>query len=342
MITKQPFGKTRSGEKVNEYVLDNGEFRVHILDYGATVTKMFLKDKNGVERDVVLGYDDLSSYEDNAGYLGAFIGRVCNRIADSRFTINDVECNVVANTGKVCLHGGKKGFDKTVFSASIDGDKLTLRAVSPDGDQGFPGRLEYKVVYSLDGCGLDIYYEAVSDKDTCVNFTNHSYFNLSNEQTILNHILTIDSDYITALDKDLVATGEFIAVNDGPFDFKKGHKVGLYIDYPHQQLKYGGGYDCNYVLKNYGKYEKVASVFAEDTGIEMSVYTDNFGIQLYTGNCLANERGKNGRIHVKNAAICLETQNFPNAINQPSFPNSVLKAGELYHTRSTYKFTVKK
>ena len=340
MIEKIHFGYTSKGEEVNEFILDNGEIRVHVLDFGAIINKIFVKDKNGVTRDVVLGYDNVEGYEQNGGYLGAFIGRVGNRIRNSRFTINGIEYKVESNEGETCLHGGKEGFDKKVHLATIEGEKLVLSAVSPDGEQGFPGELKYKITYSLDGCGIDINYEAVSNKDTYVNLTNHSYFNLSGENTALNHLISINSDNITAVDKQLVPTGEFLAVENTPFDLRKPQKVGLYIDYPHKQIEYGGGYDHNFVLKNYGKYEQIATLHAPDTGIKMCVYSDSFGVQFYSGNFLANEIGKGGRVHQKRSAVCLETQNFPNAINIPSFPNAILKAGDLYHTRTTYKFSV--
>ena len=185
-------------------------------------------------------------------------------------------------------------------------------------------------------------YECTCDKDTPISLTNHSYFNLSLEDTILNHNLTINSDYITSIDKNLIPTGELMLVEETPFDFRKGERVGEYIDFPHKQIKFGGGYDHNYVLKNYGIYEKVASLYAPDTAIKMDVLTDNLGMQFYSGNFLNNETGKGGRIHYKRAALCLETQSFPNAINEPSFPTSILRVGEVFKKKTTYSFSIQK
>jgi len=342
MITKRSFGFTAKGEEVFEYQLTDGKMTVCVLTYGCVVNKILVPNAKGEMVDVVLGYDDLAGYENNGGYLGAFIGRVGNRIKDSRFVINGTTYNVVANEGRNCLHGGKEGFDKKIYDAKIDGEKLILSSVSPDGEQGFPGTLNMQVTYSIIDGGLDMSYRAVCDKDTTVSLTNHSYFNLDGEGTILEQELYINSDYITPVDKELIPTGELMVIDSTPFDFTKPTKVGLYIDYPHKQIEFGKGYDHNYVLKNYGKYEAVASLESKKSGIKMEVLTDCLGVQFYAGNCLNNEVGKGGRIHVKHSALCLETQNFPNAINQPSFPNSILKAGEEYVTRTTYKFSVTK
>ena len=342
MVTKRFFGKTQDGREVNEYILDDGSIRAHVLDYGGIINKIFVPDNTGKLVDVVLGYDDVRSYEINGGYLGAFIGRFGNRIKNSRFTVNGIEYKIESNEGTTCLHGGKVGFDKKSYGVEMGENSITLTGFSPDGEQGFPGNLNVKVTYEVQNGALHIFYEAVSDKDTAVNLTNHAYFNLSHENTALNHLLTINSDYITPVDSALITSGEFMAVENTPFDFRKPQKVGQYIDYPHKQIEYGGGYDHNFVLKNYGKYEHVATLFAEDSGIEMQVLTDAFGVQFYAGNFLANEIGKSGRIHQKRSALCLETQNFPNSINLPSFPNAVLKAGDIYRTRTTYKFSTVK
>ncbi len=342
MIKKQAFGVTADGQAVTEYILDNGDVRAHVLDYGCVIKNLFVKDKNGDFRDVVLGYDDLSSYENNGGYLGAFVGRVANRVAGGKFSLDNKSYSLYLNDGKNSLHGGKIGFDKKIFSSRVDGERLRFTYLSADGEEGYPGNLKVEVCYYLDKKGINLCYKAESDAATPVSFTNHSYFNLSRENTILNHILTINSDNVTPVDKDLIPTGERLFVEGTPFDFRNGRKIGEYINSPHKQITFGGGYDHNFELKNYGKFEKVASVYAEDTGIEMSVFTDNFGMQVYTGNFLNGTVGKGGRIHEKRSALCLETQNFPNAVNQPSFPSAILRPGERFEKRTAYCFSVKK
>ncbi len=342
MITKKAFGKTADGREVNEFVLDDGVICVHVLDYGCTVRNVFVTDKNGERRDVVLGYDDVAGYEANDGYLGAFIGRVANRIGGAKFTLNGKTYELYKNDGNNSLHGGKIGFDKKVFESEIVGERLYLRYESKAGEEGYPGNMKTEVCYYLDKGTFNLCYYAESDKDTPVSFTNHSYFNLSAEETVLGHELTVDSNNITAIDKTLIPTGEFTCVENTPFDFRKPQEIGLYIDYPHKQLEYAGGYDHNFVLKNYGKFEKVASLYACDTGINMDVYTDNFGMQVYSGNFLNGAAGKGGRLHKKRSAVCLETQNFPDAINKPAFPSCVLKAGDKFYKRTAYAFSVKK
>lgn len=340
MNEKRYFGTSKDGFEISEYILDNGLIEAHFLDYGCIIKNVFVAGKDGKKRDVVLGYDDLKSYEENDGYLGAFVGRVANRIKNAEFTLDGVKYRLFANDGKNCLHGGKKGFDKKFFESKIEGDSITFTTCSFDGEEGFPGGLSIEVKYTLRGSALDIEYKAVATADTPVSFTNHSYFNLSDEETALNHLLSVNSDFITPVNDTLIPTGELLSVSDTPFDFRKPQKVGLYIDYPHKQLKIAGGYDHNFVLKNYGSYEKVATLYAEDTGICMDVFTDNFGMQVYSGNFLNGAVGKNGRIYGKRAAICLETQGFPNAVNQVTFPSIIVKAGKTYSKRTTYAFSV--
>lgn len=340
MNEKRHFGTSKDGFEISEYILDNGLIEAHFLDYGCIIKNVFVAGKDGKKRDVVLGYDDIKSYEENGGYLGAFVGRVANRIKNAEFTLDGVKYRLFANDGKNCLHGGKKGFDKKFFETKIEGDSITFTTCSFDGEEGFPGGLSIEVKYTLRGSALDIEYKAVATADTPVSFTNHSYFNLSDEDTALNHVLSVNSDFITPVNDTLIPTGELLSVSDTPFDFRNPQKVGLYIDYPHKQLKIAGGYDHNFVLKNYGSYEKVATLYAEDTGISMDVFTDNFGMQVYSGNFLNGAVGKNGRIYGKRAAICLETQGFPNAVNQVTFPSIIVKAGKTYSKRTTYAFSV--
>lgn len=342
MISQKHFDTLPNGAEVIEFILDNGVIEAHILNYGGIIQSLLVSDKNGEKKDVVLGYDNISGYLNNGGYLGAFIGRVGNRIKDSKFTLNGKTYKLFNNDGKNSLHGGQNGFDRKLYNAEIVGESLVLTAVSEDGDEGYPGNMNLKVTYSLKGGAINLDYEATCDKDSPVSLTNHSYFNLSGEDTVLNHLLTINSDHITAIDQNLIPTGELMFVEDTPFDFRKPIKVGEYVDYPHKQIKNGGGYDHNYVLKNYGIYEKVATVYSELSGIKMDVLTDNLGMQFYSGNFLNNEVGKCGRIHYKRSALCLETQGFPNAVNQASFPSAILKDGETFKRKTTYSFSVVK
>lgn len=341
MITKQPFGNLLNGTPVTKFILDNGVIQAHILNYGGIIQSLFVKDKNGNMRDVVLGYDTPLYYEINDGYLGAFIGRVANRIKDSKFSLNGKSYKLFANDGKNSLHGGEKGFDKKIFQTAIEGEKLILTAISPDGEEGYPGNLSIKITYYLTNSDISMEYECACDKDTPISLTNHSYFNISDQDDVLNCELYINSDYITPVNKDLIPTGELMMVEGTPFDFRKPQRVGKYVDYPHKQIKMGGGYDHNFVLKNYGIYEKVASVYSSDTGINMNVLTNCLGMQFYSGNFLSDNAGKDYRTHCKRAGLCLETQDFPNAVNQPSFPTAILKSGEVYKRKTTYSFSVK-
>ena len=231
MITQKVFDKLSNGCEITEFILDNGVIEAHILNYGCIIQSLFVADKDGVKRDVVLGYDIAIGYETNGGYLGAFIGRVGNRIKDSKFTLNGKNYKLFANDGKNSLHGGENGFDRKIYNAEIVGESLVLTAVSKDGEEGYPGNLNIKVTYSLKGGAISMEYECTCDKDTPVSLTNHSYFNLSLEDTVLNHKLTINSDYIIPVDKNLIPTGEQMFVEDTPFDFRKGERVGEYIGY---------------------------------------------------------------------------------------------------------------
>lgn len=341
MITKESFGRLSNGSEVNKYILDNGVIEAHILDYGCIIQSLFVKDINDNKVDVVLGYDAPIGYEINDGYLGAVIGRVANRIKDAKFSLNEKNYKLFANDGKNSLHGGQFGFDKKIFNAEIDDERLVLTAFSPDGEEGYPGNLNLKVVYSLKGGAINLEYEATCDQDTPISITNHAYFNLSGEESILEHQLFINADHITPIDKGLIPTGELMLVEDTPFDFRKMQKVGLYVDYPHKQIVHGGGYDHNFVLKNYGMYEKIATLYSSASGIKMDVYTDNMGVQFYSGNFLNGVTGKGYKIYNKRSALCLETQNFPNAVNQVSFPSAILKKGEVFRRKTTYSFSVK-
>jgi aldose 1-epimerase len=342
-ITERPFG-TFEGQAITEYTLTNGNgMQASIINYGGTITKLTAPDKNGKMGDVVLGYDLLSGFLQKGNpYFGALIGRYGNRIAKAKFTLDGKTYTLPANDHGNTLHGGNKGFDKVVWTAEKQGDnalKLTYR--SKDGEEGFPGNLDVTVVYTLTSDnGLQIEYTATTDKATPVNLTNHAYYNLSagTDSTILNHELQMNADKYTPVDALLIPTGQIADVKGTPFDFTSAKPIGRDI----AQVK--GGYDHNWVLnKNGNSLEKVVTLYHPASGRVMDVYTTEPGIQFYTGNfldgTLTNTKG--GAKYVKNAALCLETQHFPDSPNQPNFPSTILKPGDTYKTTTVYKFSTK-
>lgn len=342
MIKKRIFGKTENGDEVIEYIIDNGRLQLHCLNYGCIINKLIVSDKNGVPLDVVLGFESVADYARHSGsYMGAAVGRVANRIQNAEFLLNGKKYELDKNDGENCLHGGFSGLSQKIFKAEEIENGVSFSAFSPDGEGGFSGNATFIITYKLLNDSLSIEYECLSDKDTPVSLTNHSYFNLSGEESICEHLLFVNADYITPTDDKLIPTGEFMSVSNTPFDFNKEQKVGLYVDYPNVQIKNAGGYDHNYVLKNNGEFKKVASLSAKDSGICMNVYTDAPGMQVYSGNFLSGETGKYGKVYKKRAAICLETQGLPNAVNRAEFPSVIQKAGKKYTYKTTYEFTLR-
>lgn len=342
-MNQQSFGKS-DGKDVNRYTLKNAKgMTVNILNYGATVTSILVPDKNGQVGDVVLGYDSLSGYtQKGSPYLGAVVGRYGNRIAKGKFTLDGKTYTLATNNNGNSLHGGIKGFDKVVWTAQQQGDSaLTLTYDSKDGEEGYPGNLHAQVVYSLtDDNGLKIDYTATTDKSTPINLTNHSYFNLSagKSTTIEDHELTLNADKYTAVNDNLIPTGQNPSVKGTPMDFAIAKKIGK--DLP--MVK--GGYDHNYVLNKKGNELSLAATVHDPTsGRFMEVYTTQPGIQFYSGNFLDGTLTgtKNGASYIKHAGLCLETQHFPDSPNQPSFPSTILKPGETYHQTTIYKFSTK-
>ena len=314
------------GQTVSLYTLKNETLEADILTFGGTVTAIRVPDQKGDLINVAHRHPNLTDYAHKGGYVGALVGRFGNRIGDSKFTINGVEYTVSANEKGNCLHGGFEGFNKKHWEVvSAEEEKLVLSYVSPDGEEGFPGNLGVTVTYSLTEKGLLIDYKAVTDKDTVINLTNHSYFNLNGpEGTTDGLLLTIDADAITAVDADLIPHGEFTSVEGNLFDFRKERPFICDLS-AHPVLGKRGCYDENFVLNGEG-FRRVSTLYSSNTGIYMETYTDQPGMQIYTGN-------KKG--------IALETQNFPNAVNCPNFPSALLKAGDTYHTQTEYRFTVK-
>lgn len=341
-VTTAPWGDV-DGKQVQLYTLTNKNGnQVKITNYGGTVTSWVVPDKNGGTGNIVLGFDSLSGYLAKPPYFGATIGRYGNRIADAKFTLDGQTYQLAANNGKNTLHGGNKGFDKVVWDATpaTDGTpSLTLRYVSKNGEEGYPGNLTSTVKFTLTNDDeLQIVYDAETDKATPVNLTNHSYFNLSGDPTttILDHVLWIDADKYTPVDSTLIPTGELKSVKGTPFDFTTPHAIGERI------AQVPGGYDHNFVLNRKGSdMQMVAWVQDSATGRKLEVYTTEPGLQFYSGNFLDGTiKNRDGKAIPKYGALCLETQHFPDSPNQPSFPSTILKPGEKYHTETKYKLTV--
>ncbi|MBC2581966.1 aldose epimerase family protein [Clostridium sp. DJ247] len=350
-ITKNFYGKTTDKKEVNIFTLTNSnDLQAKIINYGGILVSLFVPDKNGKFHDIVLGYDRLEGYLKNKPYFGATIGRYANRIKDARFKISDTVYNLTKNEGENQLHGGFIGFDKVLWQAEIvnmgQDEALELSYVSKDDEEGYPGNLDTKVIYTLteDNC-LKIDYFAVSDKDTAVNLTNHSYFNLSGHGpgNILKHQVMINADKFTVNDRNSIPTGEIHNVKETPMDFTKLTTIepGIFSNY--DQIVYANGYDNNWVLNVNGKItEKAAEVFDNTSGRVMEVYTTKPGIQLYTGNYIdESEYCKDGVKYGKNSGLCLETQHFPNAVNCKHFPSPTLKAGDTYRHTTIYKFSIR-
>jgi aldose 1-epimerase len=343
-ITRADWG-TVDGKKVYLFTLVNDKgTEVKITTYGGRVTSFVTTDKNKTKSNIVVGFDSLQPYLQNPPYFGAIVGRYGNRIGDARFILNSATYKLAANNGKNHLHGGIKGFDKVVWDPTTVSDSnpsLTLKYLSKDGEEGYPGNLDVTVQYTLTNDDeLKIEYDAVTDKATPVNITNHSYFNLTGDmnKTILDHTLMIDADHYTPVDSTLIPTGEIKAVKGTPFDFTSPKKIGRDIG----SVK--GGYDHNWVLNRKDTLLQKVAVLADSiSGRSLEVYTTEPGLQFYTGNFLdgkfINSGGKAVNLH---SALCMETQHFPDSPNKPNFPSTILKPGEKYHSETVYKVVVNK
>ncbi len=341
-VSKAAWGET-DGKKVYLYSLTNKSgATVKITNYGATLTSWMVRDKNAVKSSIVLGFDSLSGYLAKPPYFGATIGRYGNRIAKGTFKIDTSTYTLAKNNGENHLHGGNKGFDKVVWEATPAADStasLTLNYLSKDGEEGYPGNLKVTVVYTLtDDDELLIDYTAEADKATVVNLTNHSYFNLNGDasKTILDHSLQVNADKYTPVDNGLIPTGELKAVAGGPFDFLQPHKIGERI------AAVDGGYDHNFVLSRKSKdLELIATLSDSVSGRKLEVYSVEPGLQFYSGNFLDGTiKTSDGKAINKYAALCLETQHFPDSPNKPAFPTTLLKPGEKYHTVTKYKVSL--
>ncbi|WP_423146053.1 aldose epimerase family protein [Rubrolithibacter danxiaensis] len=346
-VDTSTFNTEISGKKVSLFTLKNKNLQAVITNYGGRIVQLMVPDKNGKITDVVLGYQKLDGYrKEHEPYFGALIGRYGNRIGNAQFTLNGKLYKLPANDGPNTLHGGISGFNAKVWDAKqLDDKTLELTYLSKDEEEGFPGNLNVKVIYSLtDDNGLKIDYTATTDKPTVVNLTNHAYFNLNGagSGTITGHELMIDANRFTPVDKTLIPTGELKTVTGTPFDFTKATAIGARINAEDEQLKNGKGYDHNFVLNNSSKtIHTAAKVMGPSTGIIMEVLTTEPGIQFYSGNFLDGKTndGKSGKAYPYRSGLCLETQHFPDSPNKPQFPSTELKPGETYQTSTVYKFS---
>ncbi|MGC1620142.1 MAG: aldose epimerase family protein [Candidatus Acidiferrum sp.] len=347
------FGKTADGASIHRYVLTNSRgVEAVVISYGATLVSLKVPDRNGKIADVVLGYDNLEGYEQGKAYFGGTIGRYGNRIAKGDFSLDGTQFHLPVNDGPNSLHGGTIGFNKRVWTA-IDRSRtgaevLELSYTSPDGEEGYPGTLRVKVTYTLPANSneLRIDYAATTDRDTVLNLTNHSYFNLSGDmrKDILSNELLLRAREFTPVDSTLIPTGELRDVHGTPFDFTKLTAIGARINNDDEQLRFGKGYDHNWVLEKTGKggLRLAAEVFEPTSGRVMEVLTTQPGIQFYTGNFLDGTAiGKGGIAYAHRTGLCLETQHFPDSPNHPKFPSTELKAGQTFRSTTVLRFSTR-
>jgi len=351
-ITKSFYGTTKDKKDIYLYSFKTeNEMEVDIINYGGIITSLKVPDKKGEIKDIVLGYNKLEDYITESPYFGSIVGRYGNRIAKGKFNLNDTEYTLVTNNDENHLHGGNIGFDKVVWKAEtkIDSNSssLILKYLSKDMEEGYPGNLDTTVTYEItNDNSIEITYQAQTDKTTIVNLTQHSYFNLSGDfnQSILNHNVIINADHFLPVNKSLIPTGDKSDVSMTPFDFRNFKKIEKDINANDLQLNYGNGYDHCWVLNDYKKgYRLIASAFDEESGRLMEVYSDQPGLQFYTGNFLDGSlpQKKEGFYKFR-SGFCMETQHFPNSPNQSNFPSVTLNPNEKYHSKTSYKFKIKK
>jgi aldose 1-epimerase len=345
--SKESFGETKNGIPVEIYTLRNSKgMEARICTYGGIVVSLKTPDRNGALGDVVLGYDTLADYIKDSPYFGCLVGRYGNRIAKGKFTLNGQPYTLATNNGPNALHGGLKGFDKVVWTAkpctASDGPALELKYVSKDGEEGYPGTLSVTALYTLtEENALRLEYNATTDKDTVVNLTQHTYFNLAGQGDILGHEVYLNADRFTPVDSTLIPTGELRPVQGTPFDFNKPTAIGARINQTDEQLKFGGGYDHNWVItKPLGQLGLMARVCEPTTGRVLEVLSTEPGLQFYTGNFLDGKlQGKGNWVYQFRNAFCMEPQHYPDSPNQPNFPSVVLKPGQVYKNTILYRFS---
>jgi aldose 1-epimerase len=349
-LTKRSFGSLPSGEQISLYSFTNGNgVGASVTNFGGRVVMLLVPDRNGELEDVALGFDDLAGYLAKNPYFGALVGRYANRIAGAQFVLDGQTYKLAANDDSNSLHGGIKGFDKVVWNASetsLDGaPALELRYRSPDGEDGYPGNLDVRVIYQLtEGNELRIEYFAQTDRKTVLNLTNHSYFDLSGQGNgnVVDHVVTIHADRFTPVDQNLIPTGELKSVEGTPFDFRQPTRIGERIDEKNEQLKLGIGYDHNFVLNRTGDGLTLAARAAEpNSGRVLEVFTTQPGLQFYTGNHLdGSVQGKGGVTYGFRTGFCLETQHFPDSPNHPEFPSTELAPGQEYRATTLFRFGI--
>jgi aldose 1-epimerase len=348
-ISKKPFG-TVDGQAVELYTLKNGNgVQASITTYGGIVTSFLVPDKTGKISDIVLGYDNVDGYVKSSPYFGCLVGRYGNRIAKGKFTLNGQTYTLATNNGPNALHGGLKGFDKVVWKAvkaevGPDGPRLELNYVSKDGEEGYPGTLNVTAVYTLTSDNaIKLDYTATTDKDTVVNLTQHSYFNLRGHGDVNGHVVQINADKFTPVDSTLIPTGELRPVEGTPFDFRKPTPIGARLNSDDEQIKFGNGYDHNWVVseKATGKLTKQAVVTEPESGRKLEVFSTEPGLQFYGGNFLDGTiTGKGGWTYQFRNGFCMEPQHFPDSPNQANFPSTVLKPGQTYKNTIIYRLSV--
>jgi aldose 1-epimerase len=339
-----------NGTSVEVYTMRNRQgMEARITNYGGVVTSLMAPDRAGQFADVVLGYDNLEGYLKDSPYFGALVGRYGNRIAHGRFKLNGVEYQLATNNGPNALHGGSKGFDKVIWKVvkaevTAQGPQLALTYLSRDGEEGYPGSVNVTAVYTLtEDNALRLDYTATTDKDTVVNLTQHSYFNLRGKGDVLGHLVQINAEKFTPVDKSLIPTGELRAVAGTPFDFRTPTAIGARINASDEQLKSGKGYDHNWVIDNpSGKIKVQATVYEPETGRVLEVLSAEPGLQFYGGNFLDGSiTGKGGRVYAFRSGFCMEPQHFPDSPNHPEFPSVVLKPGQTYRNTIMYRFSTR-
>ena len=342
-VSPELYGQTSDGQDVHRVTLGGGQVRVRVLTYGGVIERLEAPDRDGCRANLVLGLDGMHAYETRSMRFGALIGRFANRIAGGRFMLDGVDYRLACNNGPNSIHGGIRGFDKTVWTIdSLDDRRIVLAYTSRDGEEGFPGTLRVRVAYSVDGDALRIGYRAETDRPTVLNLTNHSYFNLGGEGSgsVLDHVLQVEADHFAPTDASGVPTGEMRPVTGTPFDFREPLPIGARIRVADEQVLLGRGYDHHFVLRPGAGLRRAATVQHPGSGRRLEVWTTEPGVQVYTGNMLAGTlAGASGRIYRQGDGLCLETQHVPDSPNQPAFPSTVLRPGAAFESATEYRFT---
>lgn len=345
-ISQQPFGVTGDGQPVTLYTLSSGGVTVEVINYGGIIRAIHAPDRNGQTADICLGFDTLEPYLGRHPFFGALVGRFANRIGQARFALDGAEIQLARNNGVNHLHGGGHGFDRKVWQAAPfengGGCGLRLAYTSWDGEENYPGTLNAQVIYTLAGHELRVDYSATTDKPTILNLTNHAYFNLAGGGKILDHRMQLHADFFTPIDDTLITTGEIRPVEGSPMDLRRPAAIGAGIDADDAQIRFGGGYDHNFVVRGTpGALRPAARVTDPASGRVLEVETTQPGVQFYSGNMLPDALpGKGGQVYTKRTGFCLETQHYPDSPNKPQFPSPVLRPGERYAQTTVFRFGV--